>query len=101
MLHVILYYQQRSICIFCVIVCTQVSDEVLRLVCVCVFTDRRVASMTVEQLADLSRIEDVEQMADDLALQLGVESDRLTHKYSDRDIMEGLQKASGKDSSNR
>ncbi|XP_050735436.1 protein scribble homolog isoform X4 [Eriocheir sinensis] len=56
--------------------------------------DRRVASMTVEQLADLSRIEDVEAMADDLALQFGVEGDRLHHTYNDQDIMEGLIKAS-------
>lgn len=68
---------------------------------VCVRADRRVASMTVEQLADLSRIEDVEEMADDLALQLGVESDRLHHKYNDQDIMEGLRKASGNETSNR
>ncbi|KAK8394989.1 hypothetical protein O3P69_006032 [Scylla paramamosain] len=63
--------------------------------------DRRVANMTVEQLADLSRLEDVEEMADDLALQLGVDSDRHHYKYNDRDILEGLRETSETDSSYR
>lgn len=67
----------------------------------CVPADRRVASMTVEQLADLSRLEDVEEMADDLALQLGVDSDRHHYKYNDQDILEGLKDTSGKECSNR
>ncbi|XP_045119901.1 protein lap4-like isoform X14 [Portunus trituberculatus] len=60
--------------------------------------DRRVANMTVEQLADLSRLEDVEEMADDLALQLGVESDRHHYKYNDHDILEGLRETTETDS---
>lgn len=56
--------------------------------------------MTVEQLADLSRLEDVEEMADDLALQLGVDSSRHHNKYNDQDILEGL-KNSGNECSNR
>ena len=63
-----------------------------------VLADRRVANMTVEQLADLSRVEDVEEMADDLALQLGVESDRHHYKYNDHDILEGLRETSEPDS---
>lgn len=69
--------------------------------CVRVHADRRVASMTVEQLADLSRIEDMEAMADDLALQFGVEGDRLHHTYNDQDIMEGLIKANQEETSLR
>ena len=56
--------------------------------------------MTVEQLADLSRLEDVEEMADDLALQFGVTSEH-HYKYNDRDILEGLAENTGKESSNR
>ena len=66
----------------------------------CAPADHRVASMTVEQLADLPRLEDVEEMADDLALQLGVDSSRHHNKYNDQDIIEGL-KNSGKECSNR
>ncbi|XP_042216451.1 protein lap4-like isoform X7 [Homarus americanus] len=63
--------------------------------------DRRVANMTPEQLANLSRLEDVEEMADDLAQQFGVNSDFDHRKYNDHDIMEGLVDNSDKENTIR
>lgn len=61
--------------------------------------DRRVASMTAEQLANLSHVEDMEEMADDLAQQFGVSGGGYHNRtYSDQDIIDGL---SDKDSSQR
>nr|XP_027234677.1 protein scribble homolog [Penaeus vannamei] len=53
--------------------------------------DRRVASMTADQLANLSRLDDVEEMADDLAHQFGVTSDYDHRKYNEHDIIQGLK----------
>lgn len=47
--------------------------------------------MTAEQLANLSRLDDVEDMADDLAHQFGVNTEYDMRKYNDRDILEGLR----------
>ncbi|XP_047500901.1 protein lap4-like isoform X13 [Penaeus chinensis] len=55
--------------------------------------DRRVASMTADQLANLSRLDDVEEMADDLAHQFGVTSDYDHRKYNEHDILQGLKDA--------
>ncbi|KAK3861440.1 hypothetical protein Pcinc_032603 [Petrolisthes cinctipes] len=61
--------------------------------------DRRVASMTPEQLANLSRVEDMEEMVDDLAQHFGVGGGGYHNRtYSDEDILDGL---SDKDSSQR
>lgn len=54
-------------------------------------SDRRVASMTAEQLANLSHVEDVEAMADELAHQFGVTSDYDHRRYNDIDIMDELK----------
>ncbi|XP_071512746.1 protein lap4-like isoform X5 [Panulirus ornatus] len=63
--------------------------------------DRRVASMTAEQLANLSRLEDIEEMADDLAQQFGVNNKYDHHKYNDQDIMDGLKETKDKENSIR
>ncbi|CAL4058825.1 unnamed protein product, partial [Meganyctiphanes norvegica] len=56
--------------------------------------DRRVANMTAEQLANLSSIDDVEEIADELAKEFGVSSPTSYehHKYNDHDITQGLNK---------
>ncbi|XP_068208931.1 protein lap4-like isoform X3 [Palaemon carinicauda] len=60
--------------------------------------DRRVANMTPDQLANLSRLEDVEEMADDLAQQFGVVTGDYDHrKYNDVDILSGLNDINEKD----
>ncbi|XP_064104431.1 protein scribble homolog isoform X4 [Macrobrachium nipponense] len=61
--------------------------------------DRRVASMTPDQLANLSRLDDVEEMADDLAQQFGVvvTSDYDHRRYNDIDILAGLNEANEKE----
>lgn len=48
--------------------------------------------MTAEQLANLSHVEDMEEMADDLAQQFGVVGVEGYHNrtYSDQDIIDGL-----------
>lgn len=47
--------------------------------------------MTADQLANLSRLDDVEEMADDLAHQFGVTSDYDHRKYNEHDIIQGLK----------
>nr|XP_045596053.1 protein scribble homolog isoform X4 [Procambarus clarkii] len=63
--------------------------------------DRRVAGMTAEELANLSRLDDVEEMADDLAHQFGVNSEYDHRKYNDYDLKEGLREIIEDDNSKR
>ncbi|XP_069187985.1 protein lap4 isoform X18 [Procambarus clarkii] len=63
--------------------------------------DRRVAGMTAEELANLSRLDDVEEMADDLAHQFGVNSEYDHRKYNDYDLKEGLKEIIEDDNSKR
>ncbi|KAK8743108.1 hypothetical protein OTU49_001527 [Cherax quadricarinatus] len=63
--------------------------------------DRRVAGMTAEELANLSRLDDVEEMADDLAQQFGVNSEYDHRKYNDHDLKEGLRETNDKEETKR
>ncbi|XP_076068048.1 protein lap4-like isoform X8 [Oratosquilla oratoria] len=51
--------------------------------------DRRVAGMTAEELANFSKVEDMEDIVDEMAHDFGVAFDH--HQYNDHDITVGLQ----------
>lgn len=57
-----------------------------------ILIERRLANMTMDELANLSRLDDADELVDDLAISFG-RSEAIDHRrYNDVDITSELQK---------